>query len=60
MFKRDVRLAENTLNKQDEIISQMKVSLSWLLCQSIAKGVRLQDTNSRCNFHLEYDNYNVL
>ncbi|KAL5270487.1 hypothetical protein ACHWQZ_G001266 [Mnemiopsis leidyi] len=24
MFKRDVRLAENTLNKQDEIISQMK------------------------------------
>ena len=25
MFKRDVRLAENTLNKQDEIISQMKV-----------------------------------
>ena len=27
MFKRDVRLAENTLNKQDDIISEMKVRL---------------------------------
>ena len=31
MFKRDVRLAENTLNKQDEIISQMKVLCYFLI-----------------------------